>query len=52
MDETGGTEHPGNMSTPISNVAFFFSGALIVLIPRKVKNKRKVRTYISYVVCL
>jgi len=36
----------------ISKMAFFFSVTLIVLIPRKVENKRKVATYISYVVHL
>ena len=36
----------------ISNVAFFFSDALIILIPRKVKDKRKVPTSQSYVLNL
>jgi len=36
----------------ISNPAFFFSVTLIILIPRKAKNKIKVHTYISHVVCL
>ena len=58
--DTGGVGRPNGVRRPIRNphrgaaelirkIAIFFSAALVILIPGKVENKRKVATSISYV---